>query len=239
MSSVPQPIGSAWAAALPADPTAPRTTSEFRLQAEVRDRRLAYVRYRDAGGFHALALTPTPTPLYVGRDPQCVVAIQADDRISRRHARLTFGAGRWSIEDGPSRNGTFIAGRRLTREELLSDGSTFTVGGTLISFHMPPMAVVASTVNDDPKQLSRHPLSPRQRKVLRELVRPFVASGGDVATIPTNLAIARALGYEVTTIRDTISDLYRQGGLVRGEANQRQALVLMALRERVALDAPG
>ena len=45
-----------------------------------------------------------------------------DESVSRRHARLIYGAGRWSIEDGPSRNGTFVDDRRTVGEQILADG---------------------------------------------------------------------------------------------------------------------
>ena len=40
------------------------------------------------------------------------------------------------------------------------------------------------------------------------------------------------LGYQVATIRDAISDLYRQAGLARGASDQRAELVRLAIRER-------
>ncbi|HTJ43502.1 MAG TPA: sigma 54-interacting transcriptional regulator [Kofleriaceae bacterium] len=48
--------------------------------------------------------------IVIGRDPACDVVLD-DDRVSRRHARITTGA--WTIEDLGSRGGTRIAGAAI------------------------------------------------------------------------------------------------------------------------------
>jgi pSer/pThr/pTyr-binding forkhead associated (FHA) protein len=216
----------------PPGPTAPRTTDEVRLEQKVLATGHAYVRYRDEATFCAVSLEPAASATYIGRDADCAIQITKDARVSRRHARLTFGASRWSISDGPSRNGTFVGGKRTTGEELLSDGMTFTVGRTLLSFHLPRRTSVVTTLAED-GELKRLRPSATQRKVLVELVRPFFEQGyADIAVPPSNATIAKRLGYETTTIRDTISDLYRQAGLARSAANnQRTELVRLAIYE--------
>ena len=211
-------------------PTAPRATHEFRLEEAVRAKGHAYVRYRDGDSFRAVALVPAAGVLYVGRDEGCAVAIEHDQRVSRRHARLIYGAGQWSIEDGPSRNGTLVDGRRTVGEHILADGARITVGRTTLSFHAPQAAPVVTTLADEPRVRRLFP-TPTQRKVLVELARPFMGHGAEVPVAPTNAAIAAKLGYQVTTIRDAISDLYRQAGLARGASEQRAELVRLAIAE--------
>jgi hypothetical protein len=211
--------------------TQPRATQEFNDEQAVADLGHAYVRYRDGEFFCAVPLDPAPRVLYIGRDADCAVRIQQDVRVSRRHARLIFGAGLWSVEDGPSHNGTFVNGARTVGEQILVDRATITVGRTVLSFHMPGGTVV-TTVTETPHERLLEPSS-MQRKVLVELVRPFLDRTVDVHVAPTNAAIATKLGYSVTTIRDAISDLYHQAGLVRGTTDQRAELVRLALAEGV------
>lgn len=212
-------------------PTLPRTTHEFRHDAEVRAQGHPYVRYRDGESFRAVALIAAASPLYIGRDEGCAVPIRHDERVSRRHARIIFGAGQWSIQDGPSRNGTQLDSKPTVGEQILADGSMISVGRTVLSFHAAPTVTVITTLAEGPTQKLLHP-NATQRKVLVELARPFfMGRGGDIPVTPTNGAIAAALGYQVATIRDAVSDLYGQAELARGASRQREELVRLAIRE--------
>ena len=212
------------------DMSKPRATHEFRLEEAASAKGHAYVRYRDGNLFRVASLVPSPSPVYIGRDEGCTVEIRNDERVSRRHARIIFGAGQWSIEDGPSRNGTFVDGKPTVGERLLADGSRILVGRTVLSFHAANTASAIPTIAEDPTQRQLHP-NATQRKVLVELARPFMARAADVPVTPTNAAIAQILGYQAATIRDAISDLYKQAKLARGTSDQRAELVRLAIRE--------
>lgn len=61
----------------------------------------------------------------------------AEAKVSRRHARIVFGDGKFSIEDLGSTNGTFVnRGRRLLpgNAQPLSDGDEVIVGKTFLRF---------------------------------------------------------------------------------------------------------
>ena len=53
----------------------------------------------------------------VGREPGSDVQVD-DERVSRHHATLRLGPQGWVLEDGGSRNGTFVAGERVARVEV-------------------------------------------------------------------------------------------------------------------------
>jgi len=212
------------------DISKPHATHEFRLEETARATGHAYVRYRDGNSFRVVSLVPAPSPLYIGRDEACAVEICHDERVSRRHARLIFGAGQWSIEDGPSRNGTSVDGKPTVGERLLADGSRILVGRTVLSFQAQRAAAAIVTLPDSPAQRRLHP-NATQRKVLVELARPFLARDQAIPVTPTNGAIAETLGYQAATIRDAISDLYSQARLARGTSEQRSELVRLAIRE--------
>lgn len=69
----------------------------------------------------------------VGRDGGCAVAID-DDRVSRRHARLTpLGGGRWQLADLGSKNGLTVDGRPVLRAEI-AGAAWLGFGGLLARF---------------------------------------------------------------------------------------------------------
>ena len=63
----------------------------------------------------------------IGRDPACDVWIDSGE-VSRRHARLRIDRNAAVIEDLGSKNGTFVAGRRINRPAELQDGQSFALG---------------------------------------------------------------------------------------------------------------
>ena len=59
-------------------------------------------------------------PFTVGRHPTNQLRID-EDSISRFHARILRNGDEYSVEDMGSRNGTFVAGKRVTRAKLEHD----------------------------------------------------------------------------------------------------------------------
>ncbi|MBP8304294.1 MAG: FHA domain-containing protein [Phycisphaerae bacterium] len=59
-----------------------------------------------------------------------------DDHVSRKHLRIRFdeGANRYYAEDMGSKHGTYINGREVTQERVLSEGDEILVGETRLLF---------------------------------------------------------------------------------------------------------
>src|SRR4030042_14917 len=70
-----------------------------------------------------------------GRSPDNDVVV-ADARVSRHHARLSIQAGRYVLTDLNSVNGTWVAGQRITEQELAA-GASFTIGPAIITLRIP------------------------------------------------------------------------------------------------------
>jgi pSer/pThr/pTyr-binding forkhead associated (FHA) protein len=66
--------------------------------------------------------------LTIGRSEDADFTI-ADSRISRIHCRVQFRDGDWVVMDTDSRNGLWVADRRV-KEHVLSDGDRFVLGKT-------------------------------------------------------------------------------------------------------------
>jgi len=56
-------------------------------------------------------------PFSIGRDESCDVRIQ-DPAVSRIHAEVYYGDGRWKVRDLQSANGTYIDGKKIDRFPL-------------------------------------------------------------------------------------------------------------------------
>jgi pSer/pThr/pTyr-binding forkhead associated (FHA) protein len=68
----------------------------------------------------------------LGRAAENAVAIP-DDRLSRRHAQITFNPNGFWLNDLGSTNGTYIRGLRLAAPQLLRSGDEIALGETRIA----------------------------------------------------------------------------------------------------------
>jgi len=70
----------------------------------------------------------------IGRDLDCQITI-ADKKVSRRHAVILFRAGKYSIIDQQSTEGTFVNNEDIELEpRYINDGDIITVGNTRLKF---------------------------------------------------------------------------------------------------------
>ena len=71
----------------------------------------------------------------LGRTDDAVAWIDSP-RVSRRHARITVSAGKATIEDLGSKNGTSVGGRRIDRPTVLEGGDQIALGPVLMTFRV-------------------------------------------------------------------------------------------------------
>ena len=71
----------------------------------------------------------------IGRDRGCAVQIDADS-VSRHHARLNVDGREASIEDLGSKNGTWVAGERISGTAALTDGISVRLGSESVRFEI-------------------------------------------------------------------------------------------------------
>ena len=91
--------------------------------------------YRDDTGAQLFFPLEGATALTIGRGSGCDVRLAWDERVSRVHAALERVGSDWAlVDDGLSRNGTFLNGERLTGRRRLHDGDTFVLGSTSFRF---------------------------------------------------------------------------------------------------------
>jgi DNA-binding winged helix-turn-helix (wHTH) protein len=86
----------------------------------------------------------TPGAHIIGRGHDCGVCIESTD-VSRHHAQVTIDSIGATIKDLGSRNGTIVAGERLTDSRQLRDGDEIRLGSVSLTFRAPPGAEQTST----------------------------------------------------------------------------------------------
>jgi DNA-binding winged helix-turn-helix (wHTH) protein len=71
--------------------------------------------------------------ILIGRSVECDARV-ASATVSRTHARIRLADGEATIEDLGSRNGTYLAGRRLEAPAALADGDEIRLGSVELVF---------------------------------------------------------------------------------------------------------
>jgi pSer/pThr/pTyr-binding forkhead associated (FHA) protein len=216
-------------------PLAPHaaTPAELRERIEAERRGDPFLVFRDGDGAQRLVvLDPSRGRATVGRSGGNDVALEWDTEVSRLHAELERLGDEWTVaDDGLSRNGSFVNGRRISGRQRLRDGDMLRVGQTAIAYRVPDHADsrptrVAGSSGGPPS------LTPAQRSVLVALVRPYGRS--DLATPATNGEIAAELFLSVDAVKAHLRSLFALFGLEHLPQNQkRSVLALRALQDGV------
>lgn len=157
----------------------------------------------------------------IGRHAECDISLPWDREISRVHAFLERVGAEWTfIDDGLSRNGSFIDGARVTNRHRLEDGDRLCLGATVLIYHDPGVRDSESTSRDS-REPGSMPLSPTQRKVLIALCRPL--SDSESATPATNKQIADEVFLSVDAVKAHLRVLFERFGLHELPQNEKRA----------------
>jgi pSer/pThr/pTyr-binding forkhead associated (FHA) protein len=186
-----------------------------RLEAERRGRPfLVYV--DDQGAQRLVELAGERVTL--GRGEACDVALPWDGEASRVHALLEPLHEEWSVDDGGSRNGSFVNGERLAGRRRLRDGDVIRVGRTQIVFRAPAGDSIQTLPSDEPEAPR---LTNAQRRVLVEVCRPFASSS--FAAPASTRQIADALVISHDTVKTHLRALFEAFAVEALPQNQKRA----------------
>jgi pSer/pThr/pTyr-binding forkhead associated (FHA) protein len=202
-------------AAMTATPLGPHqsTPAELHDRLAAERRGLPFLVYRDdADGQRIVDLGPDRTHLTLGRSPENDVCLAGDGEVSRLHAELERVGEHWLIvDDGVSRNGTFVAGERVNGRRRLQDGDVMRLGDTTLVFRQPGGRVTLTTRVSDQRDVAGA-VTDAQRRVLVALCRPF-KGGASYATPATNPQIAAELVLSVAAVKTHLRALFKAFGL--------------------------
>ena len=179
-----------------------------------------FVLFRD--GEHCqriLVLTGEPPLVHIGRGPACEIALPWDTEVSRVHAILERAGGHWTlVDDGLSRNGSFVNGHRVRGRTRLMDGDELAVGHTRLLFRS---AEPVLTPTESTKEHVRPELSEAQRRVLLALCRPLLED--PFAGAASNREIAETLFLSIDTVKSHLQVLFDRFGVGELPQNRKRA----------------
>jgi hypothetical protein len=212
----------------------PRATSAPELKAQIEAERAGrpFLVHRDAEGEQQLLpIGEGTTEIWVGRSGSADLRLVWDDEVSSLHAQIAVvGEECTLVDDGLSRNGSFVNGERVRGRRRLRDGDMLRFGRTVALFRSPGQAGADSTVVANDDALTAAGVSAGQRRVLVALCRPF-RDGAAFATPATNQQIAGELHLSVDAVKTHLRALFEKFGVTDLPQNaKRLALVERALQ---------
>ena len=165
-------------------------------------------------------LEPKDERLWVGRGSACEVCIGWDQSASRCHAELVRVPDGWAVvDDGLSRNGTFVCGQRIAGRRRLHDGEVLRVGNSALIYRLPGTS--GASTKGAKSMVALPDLTPAQRRVLVSLCRPLWHA--PAATVPaTNPAIAAELVLSVPAVKTHIRALFAKFAVEDLPQNQKR-----------------
>lgn len=190
-----------------------------RLDAAKRD--WPFVLYRDGAEHQHIVVLDGAQRLTIGRQTTSDVPLPWDAAVSRVHAALERVGEEWTLlDDGSSRNGSFLNGERVHGRRRLNDGDIIRVGVTMMAYFVPreresSSSTVAATTTGTPV------LTPAQRRVLVALCRPLAE--GRFGAPSSNQQIAAELVLGVETVKTHLHALFELFGVEKLPQNQKRA----------------
>jgi pSer/pThr/pTyr-binding forkhead associated (FHA) protein len=196
----------------PNPPADAHTLSEMQARVEAEQAGRPFLLFRDGTDSQRLfVFEPGSVTASVGRRPPADLLLDWDDRVSRLHARIERVEDGWEVvDDGLSRNGTFVNEERLSGRCRLNDGDTLRFGNTAVTFRSPEREPPVSVHTAETPAAVR--LSTTQRRVLVALCRPYKARSG-FAGPATDEQIAEDLFLSVGAVKTHLSVLCAKLGV--------------------------
>jgi DNA-binding CsgD family transcriptional regulator len=183
---------------------------------------MAFLHWRGGDGAQRmLMLEPGRERVTIGRTSNADVSLSSDLEVSRTHALLELVGEEWTvIDDGLSRNGSFINGSRVLGRQRLHDRDRLVIGRTQIVFRDFDRGDEADSTARAGDEAVHVPLPERQKKVLIALCRPVHA---DASAIPaTNREIADEIYLSVDAVKAHLRGLFERFGLEALPQNEKR-----------------
>jgi pSer/pThr/pTyr-binding forkhead associated (FHA) protein len=210
----------------------PQTSApELKAQIEAERDGRPFLVFRDAEGEQRIArVEEGTTALWIGRGESADVRLDWDGEVSALHAQIEVVRDECTLlDDGLSRNGSYVGEQRVDGRRRLCDGDVLRFGRTTVLFRRPGESAPEATVAAG-QMAAAATISPGQRRVLLALCRPFKVES-PFATPATNQAIAEELHLSVDAVKTHMRALFEKLEVADLPQNRKRvALVERALQ---------
>ncbi len=215
---------------------------ELKAQIEAERAGRPFLVFRDGGGEQVILPIDANAELWVGRGGSADVRnfaeldshanfadvrLEWDEEVSALHAQIEVVRDECTlVDDGLSRNGSFVNEERVHGRRHLRDGDSLRFGRTLVVYRRPGEDAPEATAiaGEVPGAAT---VSPAQRKVLLALCRPY-KDGDSFATPATNQQIGEELHLSVDAVKTHMRALFEK--LEVGDLPQNQKRVALVER---------
>jgi pSer/pThr/pTyr-binding forkhead associated (FHA) protein len=200
---------------------------ELKAQIEAERAGRPFLVFRDGEGVQAILPLEANAELWVGRSPSADVRLGWDEEVSALHAQIEVVRDECTlVDDGLSRNGSFVNEERAHGRRHLRDGDSLRFGRTVVVYRRPGEDAPEATVvaSEVPAAAT---ISPAQRKVLVALCRPY-KDGEAFATPATNQPVGEELHLSVDAVKTHMRALFEKLGV--GDLPQNQKRVALVER---------
>lgn len=206
------------------------TPSELKEQLEAERRGTPFLVYRDGGGQQRICAIGDESRVAIGRSAGNDVCLDWDADVSRVHATLERVGDQWTlVDDGVSRNGSFVNTERVQGRRRLVDADRLRFGKTLVTFRSPATKRGETTLESE-EAVAAARLTDAQRRVLVALARPY-ATGTTFATPASNQQIADELFLSIAGVKTHLRSLFERFAVEDLPQHQKRArLVELALQ---------
>ncbi len=217
-------------------PADAQSISDLKARVEAERAGHPFLMFRDRDGRQQLFFFgPDMAQASVGRQSSSDLVFDWDDQVSRLHARFERVGNGWElVDDGLSRNGTFVNEERLRGRRRVNDGDSVRFGTTTVTFRSPEHGQPPGADAARPPDTVQ--LSTAQRRVLAALCRPYKGRGG-FASPATDEQIAEELVLSVGAVKAHLKVLHAKLGVAELPQNEtRVRLVERALSAGLVSD---
>jgi pSer/pThr/pTyr-binding forkhead associated (FHA) protein len=182
-----------------------------------------------------VGLDPARSRVTIGRSEHADIPLPSDETVSRLHAAVEWIGTHWTVvDDGLSRNGTFVNGERIAGRRALHGGDSIRIGKTVLTFRESNRRRESSTKFAG--AVTTRAVTEAQKLVLVALCRPY-KNNATYANPASNQQIAEQLFLTTDTVKAHLRALFTTFGVEDLPQNQKRArLVERAMNSGLITD---